>query len=443
MTGKEEVAASKIGSDRLPEELTNFLSRDTYSLVVRGESGTGKTILALTILKTMNPSENLLYISTRTSPLQLLEYYPWIDSIFGPPKQLGDAQEEGWETLVDSRLDEPNTVFERVTNVLMDKQAPTVVIDSWEALSDTLGGEALRTNLRVLETWRERAGARFIFIGEDPANTALDYMVEGAVVLKERTDSGRRLREMEISKLHGIQIRRPSYFFSLDDGTFRCFPEYSPDDYVFRRPIPVKLDRPIRGGSGHISSGHAALDMALKGGFRPNSMAVVEVDADVDMRVGLVLLANLVWNWTSGGGAVLMQRPSGVSPSFVRQYSRSFASGKGGERLGVLGKGEKARHRVNRKQGSRVLVIASPPAEGRGDGVPPDYDQESGRPGLTVILARPGASLPAMEDATTRLRVSVVEGTLFVSGEVPWSPLLGIIPGTTAGNPIVQLEPVV
>jgi hypothetical protein len=35
----------------LPAELSQFLSRRSYSLLIKGEAATGKTILALSILK--------------------------------------------------------------------------------------------------------------------------------------------------------------------------------------------------------------------------------------------------------------------------------------------------------------------------------------------------------------------------------------------------------
>jgi KaiC/GvpD/RAD55 family RecA-like ATPase len=450
MPSNEQVAVqTQPSTERLPDELVEFLSRDTYSLVIKGESGTGKTILALTILKALQPLENLLYISTRTSPLQLFEYYPWIEEIFGPPGPLRDslekAETEGWETIVDSRLDEPSIAFERVTNVLMDKHAPVVVIDSWEALGDSLGSEALRTNLRVVETWRERAGARFIFIGESPANTAIDYMVEGVVLLKDRTAEGRRLREMVLSKLHGVHIRKPSHFFSLEGGTFRSFPEYAPDDYTFRNPLPVKFDRPLRREKGRIPSGYAPLDLALKGGFPPKSTALVEVGEGVDAKTALVLVSKLVQDWAAGGGKVVLQRPQGVEVGFVRKYAKSFL-GKEKNRLVLWSRPELGPEITKSlKRGGKVLAVVSPPAEGgAGNRVwKGTVEALQSRAELTVVLGRPRLKWGAAGGATTRLRLLEIEGTLFVRGEVPWSPLFGVIPGMTAGNPMMQLEPVV
>jgi KaiC/GvpD/RAD55 family RecA-like ATPase len=452
MPGKGHATLAGVGAYQgLPEELAEFLSRDTYSLLIKGESGTGKTILALTILKALQPIENLLYLSTRTSPLQLVENYPWLEDIFGPAGAQG-KDVEGWETLVDARLDEPNVVFERITNVLMDKQAPTVVIDSWESLSDTLGSEALRTNIRVLQTWRERAGARFIFIGEDPGNSAIDFMVEGVVMLKERVIEGRRLREAVLSKLHGVQISRPSYFFTLQGGTFTSFPGYATRDYAFRNPLPVSLDRPFRRVKARYPTGYASLDSQLDGGIPSSSTAVVEVDLRVDPRVGLIFLTRIIQDWLKAGDNVVLEKPNGVDRRYMNQFAKSFGAGAkdrllilgvGREKGGPgLGKGISGGHR--KKQ--RVLSIIGGSSLSRAESGPESHWSEGvrGRADLTLVLGRSGEITQGLtERASVHLKLMEIEGTLFVGSEVPWSGFYAVIPGVTGGNPMIQLEPVV
>ena len=61
----------------IPHELKEFVKNETYSLLIKGSTGTGKTTLALTILRTLD-TKNFFYISTRNSPKQLLNYYPWL-----------------------------------------------------------------------------------------------------------------------------------------------------------------------------------------------------------------------------------------------------------------------------------------------------------------------------------------------------------------------------
>ncbi len=451
MRGKETSARQAVRPEGLPEELAEFLSADTFSLMIKGESGTGKTTLALTILKALQPLKNVLYISTRTSPLQLMEYHPWIEEIFGPADALGKTVgKEGWETLVDSRLDEPNTVFERVTNVLMDEQAPTVVIDSWEALGDAIGSEALRTDMRVLEAWRERAGARFIFVGEKPENTALDYVAEGIVVLTERTHSGRRLREVTLSKLHGVQIQRPSHLFTLEGGVFRSFPRYSPDEFEFRRPLPMRLDHAFRSAKGRYPTGYVSFDRVMGGGFPPKSVVLVELDSDVDARVGLVLFSRMVRDWAAAGNTVALQSPNGVDAAFFKRYVKALSGGSKSESLVVWPQSRPMptddRNDIKKRGSSnKVLAVLSASA-----------DQESAQAGwaeafnalrnkaqLTLIIGRAGNQSLLASEPSSRLKVFQIEGTLFVQGVVPWSPLFAAVPAMTAGNLSVELVPVV
>ncbi len=432
----------------LPDELSAFLARDTYSLLIKGGSGTGKTTLALTILRALQPIENLLFLSTKTSPFQLVEDHPWTEEIFGPTDGRAGDREDGGdveETLVDARLDEPNVVFERITNVLMDRNAPTVVIDSWESLGDTLGSEALRTNLRVLESWRERAGARFIFVGEDPANSDIDSMVEGVVLLKDRVDEGRRLREMVLSKLRGVQMSRPEYFFTLQGGVFTSFPGYQPQDYRFRNPLPVELDSPFRRSRGHYPTGYAQLDAFLGGGFPSRSSAMVEIEGEVDPRVGMILLSRTMQLWLSAGNQVILQKPRAVEQGFMRQYIRSFARGAGDRvrlRDGRYPQGSSGAPRIKSMRGGKRRELLNVVAPG------PTRKEETGglaeRADLTIHLGETeDLDRKVREAASTHLRLLEIGGTLFVECRVPSSSLYGVIPEVTGGNPIIRLEQVV
>ncbi len=61
---------------QIPEDLMHFIRRDTYSLLVKGFAGTGKTTLALTILNSLRVKNNFFYISTRISPKAALPILP-------------------------------------------------------------------------------------------------------------------------------------------------------------------------------------------------------------------------------------------------------------------------------------------------------------------------------------------------------------------------------
>src|SRR5712692_3567117 len=95
----------------MPNELGEFVQRDTYSLLIKGFAGTGKTTLALTILKVLRIRDNFFYISTRISPKQLFQYYPWLSKFIGQPRgeELGENLDNAGKvsSFEDARLDEP------------------------------------------------------------------------------------------------------------------------------------------------------------------------------------------------------------------------------------------------------------------------------------------------------------------------------------------------
>src|SRR5215212_4868063 len=90
----------------IPSELMQFVKRNTYSLLIKGYSGTGKTTLSLTILRVLNIKSNFFYISTRISPKQIFIYYPWL-SKFVDGSKISKSVENGYNlsSFEDARLD--------------------------------------------------------------------------------------------------------------------------------------------------------------------------------------------------------------------------------------------------------------------------------------------------------------------------------------------------
>src|SRR5207237_4741635 len=192
---------------KIPSELNQFLRQETYSLLIKGDAGTGKTTLALSILRVLNINKNCLYLSTRVSPNQLFQYYPWIEKFFIQSKKTEITEtyetQTSFPVFVDARLDEPSSLFERITNELMDVRMPTIIIDTWDAVGFLMDKEALLNNVKVLQTWRERSGAKLIFVSESSEDKTFDFLVDGIVELKEKNYNERRVREIFLSKLRG------------------------------------------------------------------------------------------------------------------------------------------------------------------------------------------------------------------------------------------------
>src|ERR671928_288945 len=277
----------------IPHELMQFVQRNTYSLLIKGYAGTGKTTLSLTILRTLKIKSNFFYISTRISPKQLFLYYPWLGKFVGRPKVSESNEELGQDynlsSFEDARLDEPESLFERITNQLMDVKAPIIIIDSWDAIASFMDKEARLNNERVLQIWRERAGAKLIFITEDANDTTLDFLVDGIVELRRKYYDDMIIRQIFLSKLRGIMINKPSYIYSLNAALFTTCESYQPGDFAvtiartrFNKNENAFSSRYV---GRYISTGYQELDDLLGGGFLQKGVILVELESNVSTWV--------------------------------------------------------------------------------------------------------------------------------------------------------------
>jgi KaiC/GvpD/RAD55 family RecA-like ATPase len=330
----------------IPNELLEFVRRETYSLLIKGYAGTGKTTLSLTILRTLKIKNNFFYISTRLSPKQLFSYYPWLGRYVDiAPNQdqtqalASSSQRMGYNisSFEDARLDEPESLFERITNQLMDVKAPIIIIDSWDAIASFMDKEARLNNERVLQTWRERAGAKLIFISENPSDTTLDFLVDGIVELNQKLHDGVRIREVSLTKLRGIQIKKPSYIYTLYKGIFQSYNPYDPRDFMFSDSYNFnnnnnylnRMQRQRRGSTLHdpslmrddyVPSGYEQLDEALGGGFPKKGIVLLETQSSIHAKVTFTLLTGTISNILRNGNPVLIEPFRGIDARVIMSY---------------------------------------------------------------------------------------------------------------------------
>ena len=345
-------ANSRRTTANIPYELLEFVRRDTYSLLVKGYAGTGKTTLSLTILRTLKIKNNFFYISTRLSPKQLFIYYPWLGRYADvipnqdetpPLASSSSSQRIGYNlsSFEDARLDEPESLFERITNQLMDVKAPIIIIDSWDAIASFMDKEARLNNERVLQTWRERAGAKLIFISENPTDTTLDFLVDGIVELNQKLHDGMRIREIALTKLRGIQIKKPSYIYTLNKGIFRSYNPYDPCDFMFtdsynnnninnsinqterlRRGSPIHTSSPTQ--DHHVPSGYEQLDEALGGGFPKKGIVLLETQSNIHAKITLAILAGIISNILRNDNPVIIEASGGIDAKVIMSYLRPY-----------------------------------------------------------------------------------------------------------------------
>jgi KaiC/GvpD/RAD55 family RecA-like ATPase len=466
--------------DRIPQELAHYVNRRSYSLLIKGEAGTGKTTLALTLLRELENDVNLLYLSTRISPAQLFEDHPWLDRAFGSKKRGTEANPESKKgpsrEFVDARLDEPGPLFEKVTSELMDVRAPLIVIDTWSSLEEYSGYEDIQMNVKVLQTWRERVGAKLILVGEDPNDPTLDSLVDGVVVLKQGGFESRRTREMTFSKLYGTDISNPTYSFTLNRGIFRSFPHYKPGyllDAIAEVSAKAGRSRTRLKSRDRVSTGYPKLDTLLGGGMTVGSVVSLELSPEVDSRLALFFIGPLVAEFAARGNPVMLlpwkelegdftgRIFSAATPRHSEKAISFFWPGKRGRsevrRIGGIRESSEALERLvehsrqleegNPSEARLAVVFVDSLAMGRDFAGAGSMDSSTLRSdsSLTVLVTRSGnrAVANASGVAENKIRLVSKNATLFVEPEAPFSQLHGLSISSGPSGHRVDLEPMV
>ena len=468
----------------IPHELMQFVQRNTYSLLIKGYAGTGKTTLSLTILRTLKIKSNFFYISTRISPKQLFLYYPWLGKFVGRPKVSESNEELGHDynlsSFEDARLDEPESLFERITNQLMDVKAPIIIIDSWDAIASFMDKEARLNNERVLQTWRERAGAKLIFISEDPKDTTLDFLVDGIVELGQTFYDTIRIREIFLSKLRGVMINKPSYIYSLNDGMFRSYDIYNPSDFISNANSSIafnKIEHMFQSvfEGPHIASGYPELDTILGGGFPKKGMVLVELDTTINTTVTMTFLVKIISNFVGTCNPILLQPSDAVDPGVVIPYLSADSENKlvkifvpTNKNEGISGSNLSSCSKLDnfgkqfelfcdiiiktRKEHPNRLILNVMDAdmfkkmhnyrEINGIEVIPFLKANID---LSLIVVRRSQNirgcLSGLSDV--HIRLTIINGTLFLQSLIPHAYLHAIVIDRSAGYPKIKLEPIV
>jgi len=439
----------------LPAELSQFLNRRSYSLLIKGEAATGKTILALSILKELGAASNYLYLSTRVSPSQLFENHPWLSELPHTEKteksDFGEQAEEvqNQNRFVDARLDEPVPFFERITNELMDARSPTIVLDSWDPIGMMMKDEALLSNTKVLQTWRERAEAKIITLIEDSDNTSFDSLFDGVITLDRYYEDGRVVRMLQLSKLSGVKVTRPSYLFTLDGGIFQSFRTQSPLEIEAQKSPGWSWERRTR------STGHSELDAILDGTLPSGTLVHLNVTSGVNSGTVLLLLSGILGRGGPRSRAMFFRPFEGIG---LEKASAALGEvipiRQATPRRGSNGSGtwaESLKDLVKRQRGAKrgqkiVAVVGSDFLLNAGG----EEDREAllelmkSEIDLSVLVSDSETPLESgARAADVSLRLSDINGTPLLEGQLPWTEYFVITANALNGTLTLRLVPMV
>jgi KaiC/GvpD/RAD55 family RecA-like ATPase len=331
---KEAGTATSQATATFPKEIIRFLSSPGgHSLILRGMAGTGKTTLALQMIEELAAIQQSYYMSTRVSDQSLFNQFPWLldkvkegeilkarkkikkradseqqvekillglaaikgelksEKVKAPRKELmklqGIIESGGEESIAEPGAGENELVVSvgammpeiEMAYDVVDKALPErtlVVIDSIDALAERYGVPASRMISTLQKDLVEGCGTNMVYVLETP-DPLLDYLGDGVIYLSFNSTTGRRIRELDILKLRGCEIRQPKYVYTLLGGRVRTF-EYS----RYLKPDRPKAFTAITDHDAkHVSTGNSDLDSMIEGGLRKGTITLIELSPGV------------------------------------------------------------------------------------------------------------------------------------------------------------------
>lgn len=307
----------------IPNEIINALNQNYgFVLLIKGKAGTGKTTLALEILKNV---KNPIYISTRVKTQFLYEQFPGIPeslkeniidaTAFEIPPTQSFADDSSFLEFLKLH-DLPD--FLKTLFLKTDITNPgAIIIDSWDAivaLGVTRWGKSENLlSSYILDLVRQK-NYNLILILETDQESYLDYLVDGIISLsKYYFESDKQVRELNLLKLRGVKINQPTYLFTLNNGRFTSFSPFMRTMGKIPENIPLIPDQ-----NSKISSGIQNFDSILDGGITPGSIFLNEADPYLGYANAYFMIQTILQFLFHGRGVLAVHPPGRLYRNEVR-----------------------------------------------------------------------------------------------------------------------------
>ncbi len=293
----------------MPTELHEAFSKfPSLMLLIRGETGTGKTTLVLELLsKLKSKGRRVCYISSRVSYSVLLAQFPWVKSVLDE-SSIVDASKviSQPKTSPSFRFMEEPAFLQAAYDFAKSHKEAAIAVDSLEAIKSTI--KATSSFERALREIAEETGCHLIVVSEEMSPQPLDYIADCVVTLVSRVEHGRLIRELYINKVRGVRIRQPAYTFTLHDSRFTCFKPLEislPDSAEKHRPQPDSYSM--------FSTGCRDLDTILGGGYPRAGAVLIEADGNVPYPAIAMATGVTMENFIAHGRSVISTPVAGYT----------------------------------------------------------------------------------------------------------------------------------
>lgn len=331
------------------------------SIVLRGPAGSGKTILAIRILEELSQKQQTIYLTTKELDERLCAQFSWLgknigdrilDATVGQKEALnmfnGDnsqkpraqpqlattnKHENGARPTVVCRthlskllsaahLPELEMLYEKVEKGLPEKTI--AVIDTIEGIANRCKYDGTPLSVQELieviqKDLVEKSGTNLLFILGQPTASFADFLVDGVITLHMQDIDGRRVRELVLEKLRTVNIKQPTYIYTLIGGKFHYF-----EIFKHQRISEPRLWEPVQDAPLYFSTGSKPLDNLLGGGYSKGSYNILEIDDAVSHNGLVSLILPTICNFVRAGRGVILVPEGGNSPEHVKKTFLPF-----------------------------------------------------------------------------------------------------------------------
>ena len=311
-----------------PIEIKKALSSPIgFTLLIKGQAGSGKTSLALALLVN---TINAIYLTSRLSPPSLLKQFPWLKD-HNCEEDIIDASNLGFidESIVNKF--KKQIVFHnapefllKIVEITEKMEHGTIIIDSWDAIIEKDMKEPQEILQKVepflMELVRQK-NYNLVLITEDKTHDYLDYLADGVVILEDIRFGMHRIRTIEMKKIRGVKCSQPEYVFSLNNGRFQYFPKFN----LIYPSIMIKPTSIQDPNINFVSTGTSDFDNLLGGGFKKGSWNFFEITHSVGQNYFAILQPFLInhLNLKRGIACIL---PEGLSLKGFLAYLEGFTN---------------------------------------------------------------------------------------------------------------------
>ena len=317
--------------NEIRKRFLEFFKKRGRILLIKGDAGTGKTLLGFRLLREMQEYGEVIWVNSRDMDSADISE---LEEIVPNEKRFDATKKETINEMSDSkRIREHNgeaksqnslpsfEVIKMLYEEISEIENPMVVVDSFEGLTTDLR-ESEKEYLRTVFVRLARdTNTNMAIIMETPKKNPLDYLADGVITLKVKTIEERRTREIQLNKLRGTEIKQPSYLFTLDECEFQWL---NPSEHKnVKNPI---IPFPTQDFGNKISTGINYFDVILEGGFLKGSVNLFELGKGVETFYHRILIPTIINHINQERGWIYIPMEGENSESTVELISQFIKS---------------------------------------------------------------------------------------------------------------------